>query len=59
VSAAASRSLELFQLWSGKLYWYGISRDPMVESDLSGNVTGEFIFFNGQRIARRTSGGSV
>ena len=33
---------------NGKLYWFGLA-----ESDLSGNITSEYIFFNGQRIARR------
>lgn len=44
---------------TGKLYWYGISRDPMAETDLSGNITNEFVFFRSQRIARRTSAGAV
>lgn len=37
---------------SGKLYWTGTGSDPLNESDLSGNMTEEFVFFNGKRIAR-------
>jgi hypothetical protein len=36
-----------------KIYWYGINSDPLAESDGSGNLTDEFIFFGGRRIARR------
>ncbi|MGH9554618.1 MAG: RHS repeat domain-containing protein [Terriglobales bacterium] len=35
---------------NGKLYWAG--NDPLAESDLSGNLTAEYIFFGGRRIAR-------
>ncbi|MCI0403172.1 MAG: hypothetical protein L0212_06570, partial [Acidobacteria bacterium] len=35
---------------NGKLYWTG--NDPLAESDLSGNLTAEYIFFGGRRIAR-------
>lgn len=38
---------------NGKLYWYGPSLDPFVESNLSGTVSDEYIFFAGKRIARR------
>lgn len=38
---------------TGKLYWTGWSNDPLVETDLSGNVVENYIFFNGRRIARR------
>jgi RHS repeat-associated protein len=36
---------------SGKLYWYGMSSDPLSESDSSGNLTAEYIFMGGARIA--------
>jgi RHS repeat-associated protein len=36
-----------------KIYWYGMGADPLDESDGQGNFTDEFVFFNGQRIARR------
>lgn len=36
-----------------KLYWYGMNPDALVESDGSGNITDEYIFFYGKRIARR------
>jgi RHS repeat-associated protein len=44
---------------SGKLYWYGTGSDPVMETDLSGNLTDEYIFFGGKRIARRDSSGNV
>jgi RHS repeat-associated protein len=44
---------------SGKLYWYGMSSDPIDETDLSGNLSYEFIFLGGQRIARRDSSNNV
>ncbi len=37
---------------NGKLYWYGAGGDPIAESDASGNLTSEYIFFGGKRIAR-------
>ena len=36
---------------SGKLYWYGVGTDPLSESDASGNLTAEYIFLGGARIA--------
>ncbi len=44
---------------NGKLYWYGMSSDTLVETDGTGNNPTEFIFFNGRRIARRDSAGVV
>jgi RHS repeat-associated protein len=46
---------------SGTLYWRSTSGDTLDESDLAGNPQEEYIFFNGQRIARRdvTSGGAT
>ena len=38
---------------NGKLYWYGMGSDPLAESDLSGTMSDEYIFFGGRRIARR------
>jgi RHS repeat-associated protein len=38
-----------------KLYWFGISSDPLFETDAAGNVTDEYIFFAGKRTARRKS----
>lgn len=43
-----------------RLYWYGLGLDTLFESDLSGNLTYEYVFFGGMRIARRTvSSGAV
>lgn len=44
---------------NGKLYWYGTSPDPLDETNASGSLTYEYIFFGGKRIARRDSSGNV
>ncbi|MGH8459695.1 MAG: RHS repeat-associated core domain-containing protein, partial [Nevskiales bacterium] len=44
---------------NGKLYWYGLSGQVLAESDLSGNITYEYIYFGGTRIARRTPSGTL
>jgi RHS repeat-associated protein len=38
---------------TGTLYWRSTGGETLDESDLSGNATEEYVFFNGQRIARR------
>ena len=38
---------------SGTLYWRGTAPDAVAETDLSGNLVESYIFFGGQRIARR------
>jgi RHS repeat-associated protein len=40
-------------------YWYGPTGEVLAESDLSGVIQSEFVFFNGQRIARRDEPGGV
>lgn len=37
---------------TGKLYWTGTGSDPLDESDLSGTINEEYVFFGGKRIAR-------
>jgi RHS repeat-associated protein len=37
----------------GTLYWYGTGGSALVESNLAGTLTNEYIFFNGRRLARR------
>ena len=45
---------------NGKLYWYGAGSEVLDESDLVGNITDEYVFFGGKRVAHRNvSGGSV
>jgi RHS repeat-associated protein len=44
---------------NGKLYWYGVSGEGLTETDLSGNNPTDYIFFSGQRIARRDPSGTV
>jgi len=38
---------------NGKLYWYGSGSEILDESDASGNITSEYVFFGGKRIARQ------
>jgi RHS repeat-associated protein len=44
---------------SGKLYLFGTNSAPVVETDTSGNMTAEYVFFNGKRVAMRKADGSV
>jgi RHS repeat-associated protein len=44
---------------TGTLYWRGADSAPLSETDLAGNVQNNYIFFNGQRIARRDSAGLI
>jgi RHS repeat-associated protein len=37
---------------SGTLFWTGVGSDPLSESDLSGNINEEYVFFNGMRVSR-------
>ncbi len=44
---------------TGTLYWY-MSLGVVAESDLSGNLQSEYIFFNGERVARKDfPGGAI
>jgi len=38
---------------TGTLYWPAWGNDPLIETDLAGNSLESYVFFNGQRIARR------
>ena len=42
---------------SGTLYWYGVNGQVLEETDLSGNLLNDYIYFNGQRIARVDASG--
>jgi RHS repeat-associated protein len=44
---------------SGTIYWHGAGGDALDESNLSGSITNEYIFFGGQRIARRDPSSNV
>jgi RHS repeat-associated protein len=44
---------------NGTIYWYGAGSDPLDETNLSGNLSNEYIFFGGKRIARRDSSGNI
>jgi len=38
---------------NGKIYWYGAGSQILDESDASGNITDEYIYFGGKRVAHR------
>jgi RHS repeat-associated protein len=45
---------------NGKIYWYGAGGDILDESDASGNITDEYVYFGGKRISHRViSGNSI
>jgi len=44
---------------SGKVYWHGAGGEVLAESDLGGNITAEYVFFDGERLARIDASGSV
>jgi hypothetical protein len=41
---------------NGTLYWY-MTPGIVGESDLSGNLTAEYVFFDGERVARKSTNG--
>ena len=44
---------------SGKMYWYGPNGEVLTETDLSGNLTDDYVFLGGQRLARVDATGNV
>jgi RHS repeat-associated protein len=42
----------------GKLYWYGSGGDILAETDASGNMTAEYVFFGGKRVAQVPASGN-
>ncbi|MHB8755677.1 MAG: RHS repeat-associated core domain-containing protein [Candidatus Acidiferrales bacterium] len=45
---------------NGKIYWYGAGTEILDESDTSGNITEEYVFFGGKRVAMRdVSSGNI
>ena len=45
---------------SSKIYWYGAGTEILDESDSSGNITDEYVYFGGKRVAHRVvSGNSI
>jgi RHS repeat-associated protein len=44
---------------SDKIYWYGAGSEVLDESDSSGNITDEYVYFAGKRIAHRVVSGNV
>lgn len=44
---------------TGKLYLFGTGSAPVVETDASGTMTAEYVFFGGKRVAMRKADNSV
>ena len=44
---------------SGTLYWRGTSSAPLSETNLAGTIQNTYVFFNGERVARRDSAGAI
>jgi RHS repeat-associated protein len=44
---------------NGTIYWRGFMGDAVSESDLSGNITSDYVFFDALRAARVDSSGNV
>ena len=44
---------------SGTLYWYGVGDAVLEETNLSGALTNDYVFFGGAMIARRDSSGDI
>lgn len=40
---------------NGTLYWFGMGSEALEETDLSGNLKNDYVFFGGKRIARHTA----
>ena len=36
---------------SGKIYWYGAGNQVLDDSDASGNITDEYVFFGGKAVS--------
>jgi YD repeat-containing protein len=43
----------------GKLYWYSPAGEVLDESDASGNITDEYVYFAGNRVAHRDQSGNI
>jgi len=44
---------------NGTIYWRGAGGSALTETNLTGGLQSEYVFFNGARIARRDSSGNV
>lgn len=44
---------------NGPLYWYGMSSGALEDTGTKGALTDDYIFFNGERIARRDAAGDT
>ncbi len=54
-----SRGSNRVEKSNGTVYWYGAGGGGLDESNLSGSITNEYIFFGGARIARRDPSSNV
>ncbi len=44
---------------NGTLYWYGPGGEVLDETNLTGSLTSEYVFFAGKRVARRDASGNI
>ena len=44
---------------NGKLYWYSTGGQILEETDLSGNLISDYVYFAGKRVGRRDASGTV
>jgi RHS repeat-associated protein len=44
---------------SGEMYWYGLNSVPQFETDLNNNFWYAYMYFNGERIARRAGNNEI
>jgi RHS repeat-associated protein len=44
---------------NGTLYWYGAGSQVLMETGLSGNLTSEYVYFGGKRVARRDASNNI
>ena len=44
---------------NGTLYWYGPGGEVLDETNLTGSLTNEYVFFAGKRVARRDASGNI
>jgi RHS repeat-associated protein len=43
----------------GRIFWYGLNSEPLLETDLAGDYLVEYVFLNGQRLVRRDMYGGI
>lgn len=44
---------------NGVIYWYGLNPAPLMETDFSGDVEYDYMYLNGERLARRNNNNEI